>query len=142
MCNCSTVVLNITSKLSSTHLVDEVGPAHSSYFANVVHETEVSFRGAIDLAHFNVPETILELPPDILSQPIPDTHPHLVDLLQLSLVEGDGCDGISGTDVTGENSFISHGHLHFTKVFHFVYLVRPLSHIHTQAPHNVKGIEA
>lgn len=91
----------------------------------MVHEAQVSFRGAVDLAHFNTPEAIMELPPDILSQAVPDTHPHLVEPLQLSLVEGDGCDGVNGTDLSVDNSFISHGHLNFKKAFHLVYLIRP-----------------
>lgn len=79
----------------------------------MVHEAQVSFSGAIDLAHFNIPKASLELPPDILSQPIPDTYPDLVDLLQVILTERDGCDGINSSDLTGDNSFISHGSLHF-----------------------------
>lgn len=92
-----------TLKLPSTHPVEEVGAAHSSNLADVVHETQVSLSGAVHLEHFNVSKTNVELPPDVLPQPIPDSHPHLVNFVQLSLMEGERCDDISRRDPTGGN---------------------------------------
>lgn len=61
-------MLTITTcvELPGTHPVEEVRATHSANLANVVHETQVSFSGAVHLAHFNVSIVTLELPPDIL----------------------------------------------------------------------------
>ena len=74
-----------------THPVEEVGAAHSSNLANVVHETQVPLCGAVHFTHFNVPKAILELPPYILSQPVPNSHSYLVNLIHFCLMEGKGC---------------------------------------------------
>ncbi len=107
-----------TLRLSSTHPVEEVGAAHSSNLADVVHETQVSLGGAVHLAHFNVSKTNVEFPPDVLTQPIPDSHPHLVNFIQLSLMEGEGCDDISRIDLTGDNFSMMCTCLQFKNVFY------------------------
>lgn len=81
--NC--VTFHIYSWLANTHLVDKIGAAHSSYLANVVHETQVSLSGAVHLTHSDVSKAALELLPNIRPQPIPDAHLHLVNSVQLAL---------------------------------------------------------
>ena len=73
--------------LPITHPVEEVGPAHSSNLADMVHETQVSLSGAIHLAHFNISKATLELPPDVRPQAVPNSHPHLVNFIDLCLMK-------------------------------------------------------
>lgn len=73
--------------VSDTHPVEEVGATHHSDPADVVHEAEVSLSGAIHLTHLYVPKAAEELPPDVLTQAVPYTHPNLVGLIQFCLTE-------------------------------------------------------
>lgn len=70
-----------------TNLVKEIGASDSSNPADVVHEAQVSFGGAVDLTHSDLPETPEEFSPDILSESIPNTHAHPVILLILYLID-------------------------------------------------------
>lgn len=73
-----------------THPVEEVRATHSSNSAHVVHKTQVPLSGAVHFTHFNAPKAILELPPDVLSQPVTDSHPHLMNCIQVCLIAGEG----------------------------------------------------
>lgn len=73
-----------------THPVNEVGATHSSDSANVVHEAHVALGGAVHLAHLDVSKAIEEPPPDVRPQPVPDSHPHLVNFIYVSLTGGGG----------------------------------------------------
>jgi len=53
----------------------------------VVHEAQVSFSGAVDLTHADLPETSEELSPNVLPETVPNTHEHLVILLILCLTD-------------------------------------------------------
>lgn len=89
VCVCS---LYLVLGSPGTHPVEEVGAAHRSNLADVVHETQVSLRGAVHLAHLNVSKATLELSPHVLPQSVPDSHPYLVNLIPRCLTgvgEGD-----------------------------------------------------
>lgn len=68
-----------------THLVEEVGASNGADLADVVHEAEVALSGAIELTHADLAEAPVELPPNVLTQAVPDTHVHFVLLVILSL---------------------------------------------------------
>ena len=78
------------------HLVEEVGAAHSADLADVVHETQVALCGAVELAHSDLAETSVELPPHVLPEPVSHTHVHLVLLLPLGLM-GNGVNSMLDT---------------------------------------------
>lgn len=80
LASCLQLLLLVLSS-PGTHPVKEVGAAHGSSFADVVHEAQVSLGGAVHLAQFDVSKATLELPPDVLPQPVPDSHPHLVNFV-------------------------------------------------------------
>lgn len=92
--------------LSWTNLVKEIWAADSSDLANVVHEAQVSFSGAVDLTHADLPKAPEELSPYVLPEAIPDAHAHPVILLITCLINTH-----THTDTHYEESFHNPGYL-------------------------------
>lgn len=68
------------------HLVEEVGATDCSNLADMVHEAEVPFGGAVQLTHADLSKTSVEFFPYILAKPVSHSHLHFMILLILCLV--------------------------------------------------------